>query len=256
MVLPNRAFDALLFGLLLVAAVVDSFFALTQGVASLLVVGVATYWAAQEFSDFVMRRVGLSQESLSTGVALGAGGFIYFLTRNSSDFALLVLSLGLMMGALMVAIAILAAIHAAWKESSFTPLLGWLVTVVGALALGMGAGFTAVALGWAGAAPLFLKIGGLFAAFVLWTAREFARRQKAGRTEANAKGAEEPVKTAPTPPLHAQRAAILPREGRVLDRLVPVLVCGCLLLLALHGRLSSALSFGPPAVAAPGEVAE
>ena len=70
MVLPNFAFDALMFGLLLLAAGLDSAFPVTHGALSLLVVGGATYWAAQELSDALLRRAGWTQESLATSVAL------------------------------------------------------------------------------------------------------------------------------------------------------------------------------------------
>ena len=88
MILPNLAFDALLFGALLLAAAIDSAFPFTHGAVSLLVVGGATYWAAQELYEWLLRRVGWSQESLATSLSLCTAGFLYFWLRNQSDLAL------------------------------------------------------------------------------------------------------------------------------------------------------------------------
>ena len=86
MILPNLAFDALLFGALLLAAAIDSAFPVTHGAASLLVVGGATYWAAQELSEWILRRIGWSQESLATSLALCTGGLHLFLAAQPIGF--------------------------------------------------------------------------------------------------------------------------------------------------------------------------
>ncbi len=246
MILPNPAFDALMFGLLLLAAGLDSAFPALHGAASLLIVGGATYWAAQELGDSLLRRVGWTQEALATSVALCTGGFLYFVVRNSSDLALLVLSIGLMMGALMVAISVFSALHAALKEGSATPILGWAATVICALALGFTAGVLALFLGQASNDLLPLKIGGILGAYVLWKLRE-----KLAPPSVNPHFQEVAAQAAaPTPtPLTALRVALFPQRGTLLDRLFPLLVLGVLMLsLARNG---AQLNFpSSPAVAA------
>ncbi len=260
MVLPNFAFDALMFGLLLLAAGLDSVFPVTHGVLSLLVVGGATYWAAQELSDALLRRTGWTQESLATSVALCVGGFLYYALRNNSDLALLALSIGLMMSALMVSISILAALGTAFKEGKILPLAGWLATVIAAVALGAAAGVLALALGVSpGLLPI--KVGGIIGALALWKLREklappsinphFQQENAAQGIQAQGISAPEaPAPAAPatpfssstqetpralvpaaplTPPLTTQRVAIFPQRGTLFDRLFPLLVLGFLL---------------------------
>ncbi len=246
MILPNPAFDALMFGLLLLAAALDSALPILHGVASLLIVGGATYWAAQELGDLLLRRIGWTQESLATSVALCAGGFLYFALRNSSDLALLVLSIGLMMGALMAAISILAAVHAAFKDGRATPLVGWVVTTVASLALGVTAGLTAIVLGLASSALLPLKICGIVGAFVLWKVRENLAPPAVNPhfQEVAAQSA------APVPsPLATLRVALFPQRGTLLDRLFPLLLTGILLLALVRNGAQLALP-SSPAVAA------
>jgi hypothetical protein len=224
MVLPNLAFDALMFGLLLIAAVLDSVLSITHGTLSLLIVGGATYWAAQELSDALLRRVGWTQESLATSVALCSGGFLYFAGRNSSDLALLGLSVGLMMGSLMVAISILAALAGSFKEGNLTPVLGWIATVASSLAMGLAAGLLAIVMGLDVVSLLPIKIGGLVVALILWKVRE-----KAAPPSVNPYYQEMTSKdAAPALPL-APRVAIFPQRGTLLDRLFPLLVLGVLL---------------------------
>ncbi len=244
MVLPNIAFDALMFGLLLLAAALDSAFPITHGVLSLFIVGGATYWAAQELSDLLVRRAGWTQESLATSVALCAGGFLYFWGRNSSDLALLALSIGLMMSALMVAISILAAVGGAIKEGKATPFIGWIATSLAALALGITAGVLALALGQVPLALLPLKLGGIALAFGVWKLRE-----KLAPPAVNPHFHE--VNAQPTAPaaLGGPRVALFPQRGTLLDRLFPLLVLGFLLGALTNSRARLTLS-DSPAVAA------
>lgn len=243
MILPNLAFDALLFGLLLIAAAIDSAFPVTHGAASLLVVGGATYWAAQELSEWLLRRVGWSQESLATSLALCTAGFVYFWLRNSSDFALLALSIGLMMGSLMLAISILAAFSGTFREGRATPLVGWLATAILSLALGLAVGFAVLVLGQNGMATLPMKIGGIVGAFVLWKLREMLS-PPAVNAHYTPPGAQEVA------PPQEQRIALFPQRGTLLDRLVPVLILGLIALIATRGTNPLDLPT-TPAVAAP-----
>ncbi len=244
MVLPNIAFDALMFGLLLLAAGLDSAFPVTHGVLSLLIVGGATYWAAQELSDSLLRRVGWTQESLATSVALCAAGFLYFALRNSSDLALLALSIGLMMGALMVAISVLAAFGSAFKEGKITPFLGWIITFVSALALGIAAGVLALVLGLSSLNILPLKIGGIVVALILWKLRE-----KVAPPSVNPHFQEIAAQNVAPATLTATRVALFPQRGTLLDRLFPLLVLGFLLGALTNNRAQLTLP-SSPAVAA------
>ena len=246
MILPNLAFDALLFGLLLIAALVDSLFPWTHGAASLLVVGGATYWAAQELSEWLLRRAGWSQESLATSLALCLAGFLYFWFRNQSDLALLVLSIGLMMGSLMLAISVLAAGGAVVREGRATPLFGWFADVVSATALGATAGLLILVLGQSGTDNLPLKVGGIAGAFALWKVRESLAPPEinAHYTAGTAGNATEIA----APP--AQRPALFPQRGTLLDRLVPLLILGIISVFALRGMVSLP-NPTTPAIAAP-----
>ncbi len=243
MILPNLAFDALLFGLLLIAAAIDSAFPITHGAASLLVVGGATYWAAQELAEWLLRRVGWSQESLATSLALCTAGFIYFWLRNQSDLALLALSIGLMMGSLMLAISILAAFSGTFREGRATPLFGWLSTAILSLALGVAVGFAVIVLGQSGMANLPLKIGGIAGALVLWKLRE-SLAPPAVNAHYAPPGAQEIA------PPQEQRVALFPQRGTLLDRLVPVLILGLIAIVAARGMISLDLPT-TPAIAAP-----
>lgn len=268
MVLPNFAFDALMFGLLLLAAGLDSAFPLTHGVLTLLVVGGATYWAAQELSDTLLRGAGWTQESLATSAALCAGGFLYFWLRNSSDLALLALSIGLMMSALMISISILASIGAAFKEGKITPILGWFATTIAALALGIAAGVLALVLGLSSLALLPLKIGGIVGALILWKLREKIAPPSvnphfqsatalqsppapgAASTLSSAPGAV-PVAVPVATPLVTSRAALFPQRGTLFDRLFPLLVLGFLLAVLTNNGTRFSLP-STPAVASDG----
>ncbi len=249
MVLPNFAFDALMFGLLLVAAALDSAFPITHGVLSLFVVGGATYWAAQEFSDALLRRAGWTQESLATSVALCVGGFLYFALRNSSDLALLALSIGLMMSALMVSISILAAISAVFKEGKIDSILGWFATVVAALALGVAAGVLALGLGTSSLNLLPIKAAGIVLALIVWKLRE-----KIAPPSVNPhfqQAATPSASAALQSPAGAPRVALFPQRGTLFDRLFPLLVLGFVLAVLTNNSARFPLP-GAPAVASDG----
>lgn len=243
MILPNLAFDALLFGLLLLAAAIDSAFPITHGAASLLVVGGATYWAAQELAEWLVRRVGWSQESLATSLSLCTASFFYFWLRNQSDFALLALSIGLMMGSLMLAISVLAAFSGTFREGQVTPLIGWLATALLSLLLGIAVGFVVIVLGQSGMANLPLKIGGIAGALVLWKLRE-SLAPPAVNAHYTQPGAQEIA------PPQEQRVALFPQRGTLLDRLVPILILGLIATFAARGAISLDLPT-TPAIAAP-----
>lgn len=252
MVLPNLTFDALLWGLLLVAAILDSAFGTFHGVASLFIVGGATYWAAQELSEWILRRVGWTQESLATSIALCVGGFLYFLLRNQSDLSLLGLSIGLMMGSLMLAISVLAAVNATIREGQGAAIAGWAACVLSSLLLGIGAGFLALVLGQNGLVLLPFKVAAIVGAFVLWKGRE-----KLAPPEANPHAAQIYTPTVPAAraknlpaPTQATRVALFPQRGTLLDRLVPLLVFGLLLMIATRGVLPKGVP-STPAVASP-----
>jgi hypothetical protein len=225
MILPNIAFDTLLFGLLLIAAAVDSAFPITHGVASLVIVGGATYWAAQEISEWVLRRIGWTQEPLATSTALCAGGFLYFLLRNQSDLSLLALSIGLMMGALMVAISIIAAIGTAVREGRPSAFSGWVFTTLLAGCLGVSGGVLAIILGANGTNSLSLKVAAILGAVVLWKLRE-----KLSPPDANPHFTTQTAKAVSPAPsgVSAPRVALFPQRGTLLDRLVPLLIIGAI----------------------------
>ena len=247
MILPNLAFDALLFGLLLLAAAIDSAFPVTHGAATLLVAGGATYWAAQELSEWLLRRVGWSQESLLTSVSLCVAGFVYFWFRNQSDLALLVLSIGLMMGSLMLAISVLAAGGAILREGRGTALVGWLAGAILSAVLGLAVGFVILVLGQGGMASLPLKASGLAGALVLWKLRESLAPPAVNAHYTPSVSQELAAPAAP-------RVALFPQRGTLLDRLVPILILGLICLVAARGLISLNMP-ATPAIAAPNATA-
>jgi phosphatidylglycerophosphate synthase len=128
MVVPDLIFDIVLFGVLLLALLLDNVFPFSpqlHGSVTLLAVGLATYVAAQEMSEALDRRKWWAQESLATALAIATLAFVYYFKRNDSDLALLGLSIALMMTALMVLISVIAALGTAWNESSVRPMEGW-----------------------------------------------------------------------------------------------------------------------------------
>ncbi len=239
MVLPNMAFDALMWGLLLVAALVDGAAPVTQGFVSLAVVVGATYWAAQELAEFLTRRLGWSQESLATSLATCSAIFVYFAARNSSDFSLLVLSIALMMGSLMITISFLSAVGMLVREGRPVGVVGWFTTSLLSLFLGIAAGVAAIVLGLS---SNFLpqKMAILVGALVLWKVREYLSPPAANPHAALASGSE--VATAPV------RPALFPQRGTLLDRLIPVAILGFILAMGLRG-VQSFNALNPPAVA-------
>lgn len=259
MLLPDLIFDLLLFGALLLGAALDGIFPVLHGVTSLLTVGAATYIAAQEGHEFLERRGWWSQESLWTSVALCAVGFLYFGQRNQSDLSLLGLSIGLMLASLMVTIALLSSLSATIRDVSPRPLMGFLVSSGGALALGALAGLLALALGRDGAqASLATKLLPIVCALALWKLRETVRPPRdnsslltalrpeatltvhaaAATYESIAAEAEAKSNPLPEPIAPLSHRALIPRRGTLLDRLWPALIVGALLIAARGGLRS------------------
>lgn len=248
MVVSNLIFDVVLFGALLLAAIADGALPFTSGVVSLLVVGAAVYVGAQEWCDALLRRRQWTQEALSTAVALSTLGFIYFWWRNQSDFALLILSVGLMMASLMVAIAVLAVFGAVFKERDLRPLAGLLLTVIGAFALGVLGGVLALFLG--GGATLFAKVLVIGLSLFGWKIRETVRppaENNLASGQAQQNGSDFDLSL---PATHATRWALIPRGGTLLDRFVPVLLLGAVLFLTARQLNSPDLWNPTPPVAA------
>ena len=228
MVVPNPVFDALLFGLLLICGVTDSSVPVLQGTASLLAVGVITYWAAQELSEKLVRRAGWSQESLATSATLSAGGFVYFWWRNQSDFSLLVLSIGLMMSSLMVAISVLGAGSSVFKEGNGTSAFGWLATFASSLVLGVLAGVLALTLGAPGGGGLLiLKAFAILISLAVWKVREKSR-PLAANPHFHTQNAQRSAGLSPA--MTPTRWALFPQRGTTIDRLLPLLILGVVLL--------------------------
>ena len=215
MVVSNNIFDVILFGALLLAALVYGFVPGTAGAVALLIAGGAVYIAAQEWCDGLIRRKLWTQDAFSTAIALSVLGFIYFWWRNTSDFALLILSIGLMMASLMITIGIIAAFASSFKERTPAPLLGLVLTFLGAFSLGVFGGVLALFLG--GGAGLTAKVLVVGVALFVWKLRETLRPPAA-----NEHAAPETI-VAPSE-THAIRWALIPRGGTLLDRFVPVLV--------------------------------
>lgn len=242
MVVSNGLFDALLFGLLLLGLGLDSAIPALHGTAFLFACGAALYVAAQEWSETLSRRGLWTQESLSTALALSIGGFIYFRGRNGSDLSLLVMSIGMMMASLMVAIATLSAISAVFKQLKPAPLLGYAATAGGALIIGGLAGLLTLQ------TPVLAKALCVALAFAIWKARESFAPPAQNPADVQQTGAANGT----TPKFGADNAALaqnhpasfsqrwlIPRRGTLLDRFVPLLVLGGLLILL--GRESGSL---------------
>jgi hypothetical protein len=256
MIVSNLLFDVIIFGVLLIAALMDGAYPQLAGAASMVAVLAATYVAAQEWSEALQKRRAWTQEALSTAIALSVLGFIYFWWRNESDLVLLILSIGLMMASLMVAIGTLAAAGSAVKTVSLAPLGGWVLTFVGACSLGVMGGVLALFLG--GASTLFAKVLTLGVALFLWKARE-------ALSPPAPNALQDPIAAGEMTTADAQHAAavraevgdgrwfLLPQRGTLLDRFVPVLVLGAMLFIAAQRVKSFDLwTPTPPAVAANG----
>jgi len=251
MLVSDLLFDIILFGVLLVASVVDFLFPVLHGVATLFAVGAATYIAAQELGDALTQRRWWTQESLATSLSLSTAGFIYYWWRNQSDLALLVLSIGLMMASLMVTISVIAAIGAAIKDKSPKPLIGLVLTTAGAFALGLLAGVLTLN------AALTISLTAIIS-LILWKVRENINppvQNAMSQGVLSASAADQPNLTtagAATPPAISREAGseamaprplahpsgrwmLVPQRGTLLDRFLPVLVLGALLFMALKG---------------------
>ncbi|HEX8833068.1 MAG TPA: hypothetical protein VF719_02645 [Abditibacteriaceae bacterium] len=267
MVVPNLFFDLILFGGLLVAFLIDSLFPQTHGGVTLLVVGAATYLAAEEWCD-VLRRAGYwSQESLATALSLSLAGFIYYWWRNASDLAALVLHIGMMMASLMIMISVIAAASATGQEKSVRPIIGLFGVLLGSLVLGLLAGLLVYFL-TSPAVPIAIKIVLLAVSAALWKVRERLRppaqnELSIGEIAASATPAAPaatplqtpfltassattpqsaeavPARSVPTHP--GSRRALVPQRGTLLDRFVPVLVIGALLFVALNHAVGLAI---------------
>jgi len=231
MVVPNLLFDFILFGVLIVAAVLDFAVPSLHGFATLIAVGAFTYIAAQELCDLLLHRNLWTQESLATALALSLGGFIYFWWRNDSDLVMLGLSIGLMMASLMVAISIIGSFGAAIKEGSASPIAGIMLTIFGALVLGSLAGLLTLI-----QSPVS-KLLAVGIGMVLWKLREKVRppQPNALAQAGLAAGSEAPAAgsanvEAAVSPLHS-RIMLAPQRGTLLDRFLPILVLGALLFL-------------------------
>ena len=248
MVVSNGLFDALLFGLLLLGLGLDAAFPVLHGAAFLLACGAALYVAAQEWSESLAKRGIWTQESLSTALALSLGGFLYFRGRNGSDFSLLVMSIGMMMASLMVAIATLSAFSLVLKTLKPAPLLGYATTSFGALLMGGLAGLLTLE------TPVIAKAICVALAFAIWKARESFLPPAPNEANNAADGIAAPEINNTTPAFATSSTAtnsaveatqqaiftqrwLIPRRGTLLDRFVPLLVLGALLILI--GRNSS-----------------
>jgi len=259
MVVPNLLFDVILFGALLLAAILDNGVSSLHGAASLLAVGAATYVAAQELSDALTRRHWWTQESLSTALSLSTAGFIYFWWRNDSDLALLVLSIGLMMASLMIAIAVIGGCGTALKEQSSKPLGGLLLTMLGSLLLGVLAGLLTLN------APLIPRLLVIIAGMAWWKLRENVRPPEQNTRAQETPTANRPATPAPVPgkygpprpeaaardaTAHATaRWALIPQRGTLLDRFLPILLLGAVLFFTFQQAGRSFLPAAPSASA-------
>ena len=235
MVVPDFLFDVLLFGLLGVALLLDFLFPQTfHGVATALALALITYSAAGDLSRGLARRGVWSQDSLATSVALCALGFLFFFNRNDADIVLVVLSIGLMMASLMALIAIVACVGACWHERSSAPFAGLLLTVFGALSLGIGAGMLALLL--TSNLPIAWRFALVAFGFVAWKVRGMLQKNanlddptrandtlnETSSTRLNAREASDVHQN------DAQHGWILPTRGTVLDRVLPLLILGAL----------------------------
>jgi hypothetical protein len=248
MVVSNFIFDIVVFGALFLAALADGALPQTFGAATLFAVGAAIYIGAQEWCDTLLRRRQWTQDALSTAVALSTLGFIYFWWRNPGDFALLILSIGLMMASLMLAIAVIAAFGVAIKERSAQPLAGLVLTIIGAFALGVLGGVLVLFLG--GGASLLSKAIVIGLSVFAWKIRETVRPPHAN-VHADGKAPAAPTDfDLNLPSTHAARWALIPRGGTLLDRLAPVLVLSTILFLAARQMKSPDLWNPTPPVSA------
>lgn len=255
MVVRDSLFDVLLFGVLALALVLDQVFSSQlHGMATVLAVGLVTYCAAQELSRVLARRQVWTQESLATSVALSALGFLYY-WRYEADIVLVMLSLIFMMTSLMMLIAIVAALGAAWHDKSGAPILGWITTFGAALFLGVFAGVLILVL--TSDLPLGLRFALLAVGFALAKMRAMSKPTPPGDTSstgssfsnAETTGHDDDQTRAAT--VHAGGWTLLPERGTLLERFAPVLVVGALAFVFLGQTRRNADWSGTPAQAAP-----
>jgi hypothetical protein len=234
MIISSALFDLILFGGLLIAAGIDAAMPGWAGAATLLAVAAALYVASTELSHRLGQNKQWTQEALSSGLALSALFFIYWWWANHSDLALLTLSIVLMMTALMLTIAIISCVNAMWNQKSAAPLAGFLMTAIGGIVLGALAGPLTLGFG------VMYKVIAIVIGGVIWKARE--RLSPAQEEEVKVESDEA-----------GERWVLLPKGGRSLDRLVPVLVFGVFLMIAAHqlgqsSPLPETRSWAAPAV--------
>jgi hypothetical protein len=147
--------------------------------------------------------------------------------------ALLALSIVLMMTALMLTIAIISCVNAIWNQKSAAPLAGFLMTAVGGIVLGAMAGPLTLGFG------VMYKVIAIVIGGVIWKARE---RLSPAQDETQDETTEA-----------SERWVLLPKGGRSLDRVIPVLVFGVFLMIAAHqlgqsSPLPGTRSYAAPAV--------
>jgi hypothetical protein len=259
MLVPDLILEVVLFGALLLAALLDSFVPGLHGAATFVAVGAALYVVAQEFSSRLEKRGWWTQESLATSLALCTAGFIYYWWLNQSDFALLALSIGLMMASLMLTIAILGSIGSAIRDASATPIVGFLVTFFAAIALGVLGGLLILALGRpTEQSPLWMKAVLIAVSALVWKLRQNARPPRSNLTAAvptvvvgtAADGSEVMVEKPSQPVVAPTQPVLIPQNGTLLDRFLPALVLGALLFLLSQPNTNWLMApFSPTAIA-------
>jgi len=231
MIISSALFDVILFGGLLIVVGIDAAMPGWVGAATLVAVAAAVYVAATELSHRLGHKKQWTQEALSSGLALSSLFFIYWWWANHSDLALLALSIVLMMTALMLTIAIISCVNAMWNQKSAAPFAGFLMTAIGGIILGALAGPLTLGIG------VIYKVIAIVIGGVIWKARE---RLSPAQDETKVETAEV-----------SERWVLLPKGGRSLDRLVPVLVFGVLLMIAARQLGQSSPLPGTRSYAAP-----
>lgn len=258
MVVRDSLFDALLFGVLALALLADAFFGAHLGVATMLAVGLATYFAAQELSRAIARRGLWSQESLATSVALSVVGYFYYTWQNGADIILVALSIGFMMTALMMMIAGVAALGAAIHGQGLRAIVGWFAEFAGAVLLGCAAGLLVLVLvseAWAWPIRFAVLMLGCAIALIFGAMQKSVRAKTKSSTRnaefaaANALS-ERAQNDAHLPNTSSADTPVsgwspMPQNGSLLHRFVPILLVGALafaILLQTHRAASLAES--------------